>query len=263
MTRLVAALILLLVPLVDPAHLHAQATTTTSLCEPGLAKPVDDPLAYGQRGDRCEGIYLQKVAGTGGFSVVAFVAGGQVPDIVAGKPVELQWQSGLDTPVFLRAVSLRRNFYYRMDSQRAAKTTQFKWPTDVLNQLKLKIGEVGIVAWKENRMGDKDQDVYLPIQLGGATTEGQASYVLQVVSGVDLKDLFVRLATADATGREQQVIIKNESLKRGYYPAERPIAIPIALSTLKAPGLYRLQLSAVSFDGHPSSRVLYFQHAAR
>jgi hypothetical protein len=262
MSKLSACVVLMLMTFVLRAPLHAQATTVNSPCEPGLVKPTNDPLAYGLRGERCEGVYVRAVAGTGGFSVVAFVTSGKPPAIEAGKAVAIEWPAGFDTPVFLRAVSLRRRLYYRMDARRPAASMRFDWPSDVLSDLALKIDEVGIVGWSEKKMGENVQDVYVPIRLGGApATSDQSSYVLQVVSGSDLKEVFVRLATADASGREQQVIIRDESLKRGFYPAERAIPIPISVSTLKERGLYRLQLNAVLSNGRPSSRTLYFQHA--
>lgn len=258
-----AWLVLALTTSVLPALLRAQDTTVSSPCEPGLVKATNDPLAYGLRGERCEGVYVREVAGTGGFSVVAFLTSNQPTAIEAGKALGIEWPGGLDTPVFLRAVSLRRNLYYRMDARRPARSTRFDWPTDVLSQLKLNIEELGIVAWTEIRMGENVQDVYVPIRLAGAAPGGQASYVLQVITGSDLKDLFVRLATADASGREQQVIIRDESLKRGFYPAERAIPIPIPLTMLSERGLYRLQLNALLSTGRPSSRILYFQHDGR
>jgi hypothetical protein len=108
-------------------------------------------------------------------------------------------------------------------------------------------------------MGERVQDVYVPLRLGNgpATTD---RYVLEVVSGSDLRQIYVRLATADSSGREQRVVIPDQELKRGFYPAERAIPIPIAVSTLKERGLYRLQLNAVSSTGRPSSRIVYFHH---
>jgi hypothetical protein len=262
MSKLSASVIFVLMTFVLRASVYAQDTTVSSPCEPGLVKPTTDPLAYGLRGERCEGVYALEVAGTGGFSVVAFVTSGKPTTIEAGKAVAIEWPAGVDTPVFLRAVSLRHKLYYRMDARRPATSKRFDWPSEVLRDLKLKIEEVGIVAWSEKKIGETVQDVYVPIRVGGAPAGGdQSSYVFQVVSGSDLKEVFVKLATADASGREQQVIIRDEPLKRGFYPAERAIPIPISWSTLKERGLYRLQLNAVRSNGQPSSRILYFQHA--
>jgi hypothetical protein len=261
---LAACLAVSLVPFVLGAHLHAQATTVIdSPCEAGLLKPSSDPLSYKLRGERCEGVYVREVAGTGGFSVVAFVVGGAAP-AEAGRALPIEWPSGVNAPVLLRAVSLRRNLYYRMDARRPATSTRFDWPSDVLSELGLKFEEVGIVAWTETRMGESVQDVYVPVRLGGAAaSKDQSSYVVQVVSGSDLKDVYVRLSTADASGHEQLVVIHDESLKRGFYPAERAIPIAIPIATLKERGWYRLQLNAISSTGHPSSRVLYFLHGGR
>ena len=259
-----ACLVLVLLPFLVRAQLHAQATTVVaSPCDASLVKPSDDPVAYKLRGERCEGIYVREVAGTGGFSVAAFVQGGSPSTIERGKTLAIELPSGLNAPILLRAVSLRRNLYYRMDARRPAASTRFEWPSDVLVDLALKIDEVGLVAWTESRMGENVQDVYVPVRFRDAASQDQSTYLFQVVSGSDLKEVYVRLATADASGREQQVIIRDEALKRGFYPAERAIPIRIPVSSLKQPGLYRLQLNALLSNGRPSSRILYFQHAGR
>jgi hypothetical protein len=176
-----------------------------------------------------------------------------------GKPVTIHWPAGFETPIFLRAINLRQKLYYRMDARRPAASLRFDWPSDVLKDLALNIDDVGIVGWSERKMGERVQDVYVPLRLGNgpATTD---RYVLEVVSGSDLRQIYVRLATADSSGREQRVVIPDQELKRGFYPAERAIPIPIAVSTLKERGLYRLQLNAVSSTGRPSSRIVYFHH---
>jgi hypothetical protein len=264
-SELAAWLVLMLLPCLLRAQLHAQATTVVSSpCEAALVKPTSDPVAYRLRGERCEGVYVREVAGTGGFSVVAFVVGGNPSVIDAGKPLAIEWPPGLDAPILLRAVSLRRNLYYRMDTRRPAASTRFDWPSDVLRDLELKMDEVGVVAWTESRMGESYQDVYVPIRVGSAgASPGESSYLLNVISGNELKEIYVRLATADVSGREQRVIIRDEPLKRGFYPAERAIPIRIAVATLKERGLYRLQLNAVLSNGLPASRILYFLHAGR
>ncbi len=56
--------------------LYAQATTAVDPCDPTLARATKDPLAYGRRGDRCEGLYIKEVAGSGGLQVASFVESG-------------------------------------------------------------------------------------------------------------------------------------------------------------------------------------------
>lgn len=254
-------LLSIVVPAFLPAQLAAQATTVTSPCETALVRPTTDPLGYGVRGDRCEGVYIREVAGSGGFSVVAFTTTGQPFSIQNGKPLVLEWLAASESPVFVRAISLRRKLYYRMDARRPAGVPRFDWPTDVLTALKLAAEELGVVAWSEGRIGESAQDIYVPLRISNdAAPVAQTTYILQVVNGTELRDLFVRLATVDATGREEQVIVRDESLKRGFYPAER--AIPIRLPALKTLGLYRLQLNAVLASGTPASRTVYFRHAS-
>ena len=46
-----------------PLTAQAQATNVTNPCDPRLMPQAADPLAYGRRGERCEGLYLNEWPG--------------------------------------------------------------------------------------------------------------------------------------------------------------------------------------------------------
>ena len=95
--------------------LYAQATTAVDPCDPTLARATKDPLAYGRRGDRCEGLYIKDVAGIGGLQVAAFVESGTPFEIATGERLQVAWSQPAEAAVQLRAVALQRRKYYRMD----------------------------------------------------------------------------------------------------------------------------------------------------
>ena len=85
------------------------------------------------------------MAGTGGLSIVAFTSVSRPFAIKAGEPIRLGWSAPPASAVALRAVSLRPDMYYRMDSSRPAGSASFDWPSDVVTRLKLKSDELGLV----------------------------------------------------------------------------------------------------------------------
>lgn len=243
-----------------PLTAQAQATNVTNPCDPRLMPQAADPLAYGRRGERCEGLYLNEVAGTGGLSIVAFTSVSRPFAIKAGEPIRLEWSAPPASAVALRAVSLRPDMYYRMDSSRPAGSTSFDWPSDVVTRLKLKSDELGLVAWTPSKLADRSEDVYIPLRVAGPplATDAPGEYVVVVVPGAPLRELFVSLSAVDESGKSLTELLSDAPLKHGPYPAEYPI--PVRLPKLTTAGLYRLELNAVLKQGAPSPRTLYFRH---
>ena len=86
----------------------------------------------------------------------------------------------------------------------------------------------------------------------GAPSKGH--YVVQVVAGAELAEVFVTLAALGQDGRDEKYIKRDEPLKYGFYPADRPISV--ALSGLPAAGLYRVRLGAVLKTGGSANKSL-------
>lgn len=243
------------------ALLSAQATTAVDPCDATLVKPTNDPRAYGRRGDRCEGVYIKEVAGSGGLQVVSFVESGPPFEIASGERLQVAWSQPSETAVRLRAVALQRRVYYRMDVVRDRART-FDWPADVLVSLGLQPRDVGVVGWVERPVRGTVEEVYVPLRLGKAAAPTKSGrYVLRVVPAAELIELYVTLTTLDASGRETQAIQRDAPLGYGFYPAERAVSIP--LPALPEAGLYRIHLGAtLRRGGPPANRTIVFYHAA-
>ena len=243
------------------AMLYAQATTAVDPCDPTLARATKDPLAYGRRGDRCEGLYIKDVAGSGGLQVASFIESGTPFEIASGERLHVAWSQPGDSAVRLRAVALQRRVYYRMDVVRDRART-FEWPADVLVSLRLQPRDVGVVGWVERPVRGTVEEVYVPLRLGKAAAPARTGrYVLRVMPAAELVELYVTLTTLDASGRETRAIQRDVPLGHGFYPAERAISIP--LPPLPEPGLYRIHLGAtLRRGGPPANRTMVFYHAA-
>jgi hypothetical protein len=229
-------------------------------CDPKLIPSSGDPLAYGRRGERCEGLYVLEVAGSASLSLVAFTELGQVPAMTPGQRLSVVWAGTPgQLPVHLRAISLRHATYYRMDVVRPEGADRFEWPAaDVVARLNLSHAEIGILGWVEQTVGARLNHVYVPVRFNDAREPAKGRYVARVVPGVELSQLFVTLATIGPDGRDEQYVMRDEPLNHGFYPAARPISVK--LPALPLPGLYRLTLGAVLRSGGSATGAFVFYH---
>lgn len=241
--------------------LSAQATTAVDPCDPTLVRPTRDPSAYGRRGDRCEGVYIKEVAGSGGLQVASFVESGTPFEIASGERLQVAWSQPGEAAVRLRAVALQRRVYYRMDVVRDRART-FEWPADVLVSLGLQPRDLGVVGWVERQVRGMVEEVYVPLRLGKSAAPARTGrYVLRVLPAAELAELYVTLTMLDASGRETRAIQRDVPLGYGFYPAER--AVSIILPPLPEAGLYRIHLGAtLRREGPPANRTIVFYHAA-
>jgi hypothetical protein len=234
------------------------AVSQTGACDPRLLQPPTNPLGYRLRGDRCEGIYIQDVAGAP-LEVASFTKSFSDYDPASKQAVKVEWDTpdaGVQTR--LRAQSLRRRLYYRMDTLARSGSKTFTWPSDVLNALRLSREEIGIVGIARTSVGETQHDIYLPLRVGqDRKASASGGYQLVLVPGVELKEIFVTLTAQH--GKKSSVLKDGEALGYGFYPAERPVAIPI--SGVRDRGVYHLEIGATLRSGGASTADLWFYHA--
>jgi hypothetical protein len=222
-------------------------------CDPTLLRRADArPTAYAPRGDRCEGLYVQEVAGTGVLTVVSFTAGFDEFDPRGIDELQLAWSGVEDAELWIRAQSRRPKLYYRMDTIRPAAPATYAWRTDVLGELNLKKTDIGVIAWANRAIGDRERAVYVPLRIG-VTRPARAAdtYTLVLVPGVELDEVFVSVAALDGQGRRVRAEYGPRKLDHGLYPAGRSFSTAIPAPSRR--GLYRLELNAVQRNGATST----------
>src|ERR1035438_3842170 len=82
-------LLLALYVLAWPARL---APGQPNQCDPHLVQPAADPNGYRLRGDRCEGIYIQDVAGSPLF-IASWTESFADYDLLSNEPLVIAWDS--------------------------------------------------------------------------------------------------------------------------------------------------------------------------
>jgi hypothetical protein len=228
----------------------------TAPCDPQLLQAVTNPYAYRPRGDRCEGIYVQQVAGAS-LTVASWTQSFADYDLASRQPLTLQWnQAPGAATVRLRANSLRRRLYYRMDAIASAGATSFTWPSELLVALGVASNDIGVTATARLKFGDIERDVHLPLRIAQGNPGQASSYRLVVLPGAELSEVFVSLSL-ESNGRTS-VVQRAEPLRHGYYPAGRPIEVLIA--SLSARGFYHLEIGASTLSGGATTTDLWFYH---
>ena len=226
-------------------------------CDPGLRPPEDDFYGYRLRGDRCEGIYVKDVAGTA-LQIVSLTESVEDFNPTAGKNLLVQWTAPAEAAVRLRALALRPGLYYQMDSLRPAGNASYGWSPNFLRELKLKKGELGLLAWASQRTGDGERRVYLPLRISQLAAPTRTSrYSVVVRPEVAVNDLYLSLAK-DRDGRPGPAVVTDQPIKHGYSPAGEVIAISIP--ALTAPGVYYLEIGATLKAGGSSVARLWLYH---
>jgi hypothetical protein len=217
-------------------------------------------LGYRDRGGRCEGIYIKEVGSTA-LLVASFTESFENYQVQSGQPLQVEWDNPPDAgPVRLRAQSLRRRLYYRMDSEQPAGSASFRWPSDVLASLNILKNDVGLVGTTRMTLGQTTRDVLVPLRIRQQSAPVRTGrYRLVLLPGAELQEVFISLAKPGPNGLPKVFIKDGVKLGYGFYPAERGIEIPI--EGLTEAGAYYLSIGAAFRNGEASTVEVWFYQA--
>jgi hypothetical protein len=220
-------------------------------------RPLGGADGYQMRGDRCEGLYADPVSRGEVWLVGIAWSGKEKTAIQPGRPFPLAWQAPPRSEhVHIRAYSLHRRLFYRMDTVRPSGDEQFAWPSEVLGRVRLSPTDLGVVSWVQLQLGGQIRDIYLPVAVG-VTNSPSAAVELTLLSDVGLREVYVTIFPVNPDGRSGKAVHRDVPLKRPPYPANVAIAMP--LPTLQDRGIYRVDIGASFTDTGSSalSRLLY------
>ena len=199
----------------------AQVLGAEGPCDPDLILPSKEATSYQLRGDRCEGVYVKQVAGESNLLIASFTEIFEDFDVSSKIDLHLEWEPFATGNVHVRAYSLKRRFYYRMDRIRPVRDRKYDWPSDVLSALSVTREDIGVVCWEAHAFDKESRNVYLPIRITQNGKSGRGDYQLLVVPSMDLDEVFINLATVKQDGSPSIFLRQDEKLGYGYYPSER------------------------------------------
>jgi hypothetical protein len=207
-------------------------------CDSDLVRqtnPSDNDRYFQRDRDRCEGVYLQQVAGTVGELLVASItAPGQAPVLwPANRPLTLSWNPFPGGDVHIQAFPLVPRKHFRLDVVSGA-VESYDWNTSLVAKY-LTPAETGFVAWTLAQINGRKQRVYLPMSLGSGPPKGP--YRLTLVSPADLSEVYLTVASIASGERPLRTGVP---LKFGSYPKNQKIEVD--LPPLPKAGLYRVEV---------------------
>jgi hypothetical protein len=243
--------------------LGSSAVVQSPPCDPALPRNDRETTGYRQRSDRCEGIYKRDVASFG-VQLVSFAAVPRIEDIcVPGQPVHLIWaraQTSSGTPIHVQVESLRRQLYYRMDTDRPPQSTSYEWPTEprCSSEVRLRTPELAVLARTQSSVGPKPVDVLLPVNFSTSlSADVRPPYRAVLLPGRRVAEVYVSLWHYRSAQNPARVWLE-KPLGMRPYPAGVQIVVEVSPQELKERGLYRIRLSVEFESGEQEALDFFF-----
>jgi hypothetical protein len=229
-------------------------------CDSLVATQSSDPLRYRQRGDRCEGLYGQNVAGSSTLRVASLVESLEAFDDTSSLPLRVEWTAPPAEPVTLRATAIRSGLYYRMETAHPIAAASFAWPSDVRRPLHIASSDIGVTGTASMSLGGARREVLVPLRISQRRPPARtSSYRLTLWPTVGLSEVFVTVAATGADGAPTKYLQRDAKLGYGVYPAERPIVV--RLPALKERGVYLVRVAATREGSGSATRSFFLYHA--
>jgi hypothetical protein len=256
----VTSFLLLLAALGRPPAAIAPSAALRFDCDSLVKTQATDPLHYRQRGDRCEGVYGQNVAGSSTLRVASLVESLEAFDDTSAQLLRIEWTPPAGQPVMLRASSMRPGLYYRMETTHPVSGSSFAWPADVRRPLRISSADIGVTGTASMSIGGARREVLVPLRISQRRAPVRtSSYRLTLWPTVGLGEVFVTVAATDSTGTPTRYLQRDEKLAYGVYPADRPIAV--RLPALTQPGVYLVRVAATREGSGGVTRSILLYHA--
>ena len=230
-----------------------------SSCDPALPGIKEGGLGYRDRGDRCEGLYINPVSNTTLF-VASFTEQFENFDN-AGNTVLIEWDHPpASKEIQLRAQGIKPRLYYRMDASSSGSNSFFAWPAGILTSLNIKRNDIGVTGKMKLSIGKTERFVYLPLRIRKqGESKKTGSYKLILLPGVQLTEMYISLAPVGQDGNPEKFIRTDEALGYGYYPAERSVEIPFAAP--KNQGIFYMKIGAKIKSGGTKAIEFWFYNS--
>jgi len=184
-------------------------------CNPDIKPASFDELAYKERGDRCEGLFVQKVSATG-LRVVAFHKNpAHFDDNALALNVSVNAQTQNKE---MLVTSLRPNQYYRLDA--AFNQDNYSMPLELLRhpQINIKPHELAAVICI------KDCQSAIPtLAAASFSDENNANPYIALLANLEIFELSITIKD-EVTG---EILHEKEMLGSRTWPAGRPATFPL------------------------------------
>ncbi len=180
-------------------------------------------LAYQDRGNRCEGIYRQKVSGRVNLRIVGYHANRVKIDNSSDEwVIQMQAHAEQATQLpLLQVVSLRANDYFQMDTTQLNEDGIFRWQTDLLSGLDYppQARDLAALACSPScSLREQSKQNLFPVSFGSEPyTSTEPVVLVYVMADVELQSLLATLTPLDSA----EPLFANRPVGRKFLPARR------------------------------------------
>ncbi|MDY7232722.1 hypothetical protein [Hyalangium rubrum] len=259
-----------------PYHLVALllAATTASgdppepdgLCDPSLKVDPRSEYGYTQRGDRCEGLYIQSVSGAG-LALLSLTTSIADYSDSENESLFIQWprlsaeKLKLDGELHIRVSRLHKGQYYRMDTRSPFAASEYSWNAELVRAL-VPPRDLGILAHSRSPL-ISEEDVYVPTLLAHSKADivPIERYRLGFFPGTILAEVLVTIAPVDAVGKIGPPIKDMAKLPFAPVPPSLPQFLELPTDWFSETGIYWVWISAKTRDNSPLTTDFYLVHA--
>lgn len=237
---------LLFTGLIGTALLLAQSTllaqSSYKECALRADVPEDDKAAYRQRGDRCDGIYIQPISASTKLILRGFHLGPPQYDLLKDKKLSVkvigfsaEAQGGR-----LVATSMRPRHFYQMDTDAISSKGQYIWDMEILKNRAVSLESKDLaVQFSKNGDGLK----VWPVQITSADKDANISEpVPYLVLESEVELARIKVTTKQAKTDE---IVDNRFYSRRFH-ADDLIRVPLRIND---PGAYEVSLTSFGSSG--------------
>ena len=236
--------------------------TPPPYCDSRLRSSADDAYGYRVRGDRCEGLYARDVAGGATLLLASLTERFDDFDGTLDQSLRVAWELPGRPAIRLRSYSLKRKVYFRMDTERSLGDSAYQWPVNLVRNVGLSRADLGVVGWASLPVGAVSRDVHVPVTITRPNAAGAGRQLQMVLlPSAELSEVFVSVAPVGPNGGPAAYLERDRALQYGFYPADR--GVRIALPTVKAPGIYLVEVGATLRGGGSATTRFWMYHAAR
>jgi hypothetical protein len=211
--------------------------TCFAQCDPELTARTNPKNRdrYSQRGDRCEGVYLEQVSGTIGDLLIASLTASRtrLSSWPSAGPLTLRWNPVAESDVHIQAFPIVPRKFFRLDVVKKF-IKAYVWDTSLVEKY-LAPAETGIVAWTSVAVNGAPARLYLPVAFGDVSDLGL--YRLTLISPIDLSEIYLTITSIVPS---EKPVCTRVPQKFASYPADQKIEIN--LPQLPKPGRYRVEV---------------------
>ncbi|HYH98541.1 hypothetical protein [Hyalangium sp.] len=247
------------------AATSAAGAPPAELCDSSLEADLRNEYGYRQRGDRCEGLYVRSVSGSG-LVLLSLTAGIADYDDSDSDSLFIRWPQlpaeklKLEGEIHIRASRLHRGHYYQMDTRRPWAAFLYGWEAELVRAL-VPPRELGILASIQSPQVS-GEEVYVPTLLVQSKTDTPLieRYRVGFFPGASLTEVRVTIAPVDTAGRIGTSKYDKVALPFTPVPPSLPQFLEIPIDWFSETGIYWVWISAKTRDNSPLTTDFHLVH---